>query len=149
MEKILSPVRKKDPELSYDLTIAPSDIPLIAADLERFRPFGEGNPQINVRINHFMPIPRGNSFYMRIGKDSIRFWGVGCEVVGFSMADRFLYDAYPKQLDIIGKISYKNFRGSKTVQVEILDYIAREKLGSPQFSINSSIASALQQVNLF
>ena len=49
----------------------------------------------------------------------------------------------------IGKISYKNFRGSKTVQVEILDYIAREKLGSPQFSINSSIASALQQVNLF
>ena len=149
MEKILSPVRKKDPELSYDLTIAPSDIPLIAADLERFRPFGEGNPQINVRINHFMPIPRGNSFYMKIGKDSIRFWGVGCEVVGFSMADRFLYDAYPKQLDIIGKISYKNFRGSKTVQVEILDYIAREKLGSPQFSINSSIASALQQVNLF
>ena len=76
-------MRKGIPDhIDYDLEIRPEEIFQMTEELRRYAPFGQGNPDLVFRINHFQLIPKGNAFYSVMGKDSVRFYGVDTEVIG-------------------------------------------------------------------
>lgn len=146
MDKIMPDAEGIPDHIDYDLEIRPEEIFQMTEELRKYAPFGQGNPDLVFRINHFQLIPKGNAFYSVMGKDSVRFYGVDTEVIGFSMLDRYLAYGCPKEIDLVGKLSFHHFMGRKTAQVEMLDFLPSRQSAVKSLSINQSIANALSMI---
>lgn len=49
----------------------------------------------------------------------------------FDMAERFINNEVPKQIDIIGTLSFNYFNNRKKIQIEIFDYLSIKKEKTP------------------
>ena len=148
MQDIMSEAKNKNDHIEFDLQTEPLGVVELASEIDMFSPFGEGNPSIIVKIRNFKVVPKGGKFFQEYDNGTIRFFGAGCEAIGFSMAERIKNDKYPKQLDIVGILSFRYYNGSTTVQIEMLDYkpIIESKKVLP---VNQSIINTLKQIDLF
>ena len=142
MDSIMLEPEGTDNELWYDLEINAMEIAEMCEEVRSFAPYGEGNPEPIFRINHFKLLPKRGMFYSTLGTDGIKFFGDGCEAVSFNQFDRYLELGAPKELDLIGKLSFRNYMGVRTPQVEILDFYSCEPVVKEN-SIQKSIAEAL------
>ena len=122
MNKIM-PAKKPIPTtIEYDLEINPEDLVKTLNELSKYAPFGEGNPPVVFKINDFKLTPSGNCFYSIIGNDSIKFNGAGCEAIGFSLFNKYRQENYPMMLDMIGMLAYRNYKGNRIPQIELIDF---------------------------
>lgn len=126
MDSIMLDPEEAFNELWYDLEINAAEIAEMCEEVRNFAPYGEGNPEPIFKINGFKLLPKGSMFYSALGSEGIKFYGDGCEAVSFEQFDRYLELGSPKELDMIGKLSFRNYMGAKTPQVEILDFRSRE-----------------------
>ena len=53
------------------------------------------------------------------------------DAIGFDMAERFINNEVPKQIDIIGTLSFNYFNNRKKIQIEIFDYLSINKEKTP------------------
>lgn len=133
LSKKLAGVIKDLPEVDkdtiyYDLEINVSDVPAMINKLNRFAPYGQGNPQILFKVNGFELFPRGNEFYKLMGnlKNHIKFYGKDVSAVGFDMTTRYKDEGEPKQMDFVGYLSQNWFMGKSTDQIEVVDFIKKD-----------------------
>ena len=115
--------------LPYDLEIEVEDIPTMENELERFAPFGEGNPRPIFRIRNFQTEILGGSFYRTMGKEGehVKLMNKTACALGFGMANRFEQDGCPRKIEILGTLSKNVFNGYKNDQIEIMDYKAEKE----------------------
>lgn len=115
--------------LSYDLEIPLSDVPSSLKELDKYAPFGEGNPQIRFKVTGFECSPVNGKFSKPMGPhmEHIRFYGKDVSAVGFDLAERYQSDGEPKIMDFVGMLGTNYFKGRAYNQIEVIDYKKKEK----------------------
>lgn len=149
MQEIMGAPQMKSDTIPFDIEIDAGDILDVTADIRRFAPFGEGNPPITVKIRDFKTVPVGNSFYVELRKNTVKFSGAGCDAIAFSMAEKFRMEGCPTCMDIVGNLGFSYFKGKAKAQIEVMDFVpvlVEDKKQS--VPINQSIASILGQNKL-
>lgn len=123
----------KHKDLGYDLEISASEIPYYVEELQKFAPYGEGNPSPVFLIHNFYLSPRGGKFFKKIGENEehIRLYGNHMDAIGFDMAERFTAMEIPKKITLLGTLSFNYFNNKKKVQVEIIDFASVEESQTP------------------
>ena len=147
MRNIMPPVKEREDILFYDMEIEAGQISRIVSQVRQYAPFGEGNPEPVFLIKNFKLVPQENTFFKEMGKDSIRFRGAGCEAVGFSLAQKYQDEKCPKEMDIVGKLSYHHFMGKTCPQIEMMDFKSA-KGETVKLGINIDIMNQLKKFNL-
>lgn len=130
------PDKKPVTDLFYDLEITPKEIPIALEELEKYRPFGEGNPEIVFLVKEIHAEVTRNSTYRLMGAEHqhIKIKSQGTSFLMFNMEERYRKDGYPIDITAIGTISANYFMGKKEPQVEIEDYKKEEKEKTTMFS---------------
>lgn len=118
-----------DKPLEYDLEIKESDIESLIEELDKFGPYGEGNPQPIFLIKNYKLFPKGNSLYTISGSDNehITFYGESTKANGFWLREQYVEIGEPKVLNIIGTLDVSFFNGEITYGMKILDMEAVEE----------------------
>ena len=102
----------------YDKEIRENEVQDILKELQKYEPFGNGNPAPEFKIGTFVLSNRNNSYGMRMGSDAqhIKLFGETCDAVGFNMADKWNDE---RVMDLYGSLSWNVFRGNKKAQINI------------------------------
>ena len=107
----------------YDIEIGEGDLDSAIAELNRFAPYGQGNPKPVVRLNGYHLSPRYGRHYRVQGDGStVKLFGKDSSAVGFGMADQYQDSGCPMQIDLIGLLSENVFAGRVEKQLQILDF---------------------------
>lgn len=114
----------------YDVEISEKEIEESLKILEKFAPYGEGNPAPVFLINDYRLFPKAGKFYSLLGKDGT-FLKLNSKVnaITFNCKDKFIEAGAPNRLKIVGTLSYNRFNGRVFPQVEFVDFekINKEK----------------------
>lgn len=113
------------PELStdvyYDIEIEPEEIPEVVEQLNRFAPYGEGNPRISVR----MRIDVSDYEYHVIG-DGTHFMlkneDANLTIMGFGMVTAYEKAEKPTKLDCIGYMSEHWYNKKMSYKFELVSF---------------------------
>lgn len=121
---------KAIPEETYDLEISMGQLPEIIQEIDRFRPYGNGNPDITLllkgyrlRFNSFE-----NDYTRRIGRSQnhIKFFGIGCDAVCFGKADEYQECGSPKYMDLLCTVSKSHYIRKSDDELVIKDQLECE-----------------------
>ena len=111
----------KLPELTddvfYDIEVPFGMVSAYMEDLERFAPYGKGNPRPVFRIK--VDVPDGGYHVIGKNKDSFLINARVIKLLGFGMVPLYDYLGKPTFLDCIGSLSLSWFRGRSTNQLNI------------------------------
>ena len=125
----------------YDLEIKSSDIPEVFEELQKYAPYGEGNPKIVFKITDYRLAPKYGNFFKKLGDGSIvKFNGHECDAIGFGLAEKYDFADNPRLMILYGVIGTNSFNGIVSKQIEVFDF---EKMVDP--AKPSSLMSALSQ----
>ena len=86
-------------------------------ELNRFAPYGEGNPPIRFHLKGFAvdsyrEIADGTGFMAK---------GRGLTLMGFDMAKKYAKLDYPKHIDAVGVLKENWFNNKKTFKLELVE----------------------------
>lgn len=111
-------------EILYDLEIKQEEIKQIHFELQKYAPFGEGNPALTFRINDILLSPRVGNYYKMMGKnmEHLKLLGNGFSMVCFNMANRYTEMGLPMKVSVVGKIAENVFQYAKEIQIEVADF---------------------------
>ena len=115
--------RTEDNTLYYDLEINAEELPNYFLDIERFAPFGQGNPDIVFYIKNF---PVSSERFLQ-GGETVKLVSKYATAIGFGMGNEYKEMDKPKYVDLIGTLSKNSFMGTITKQVEIQKIIKKEE----------------------
>lgn len=125
----------------YDLELNPDKVADVCAQLQKYAPFGEGNPSPIFRVNNIGLVPRMGNRYKAMGKDGVhlKLYSNGYTVLCFNGTEAYRRSGLPTRIDAIGTISENQFRNIKEVQFE-----ATEIKSATTGKISSKLLGALK-----
>ena len=108
----------------YDLEIEPKDIEETIEELEKYAPFGVGNPRVVFKVKDYRLYPRNGGFYTTVGNTGtmIKLFGKGNEAISFDKYEKFIELGEPKVLNLYGTLSKNRYMYSVSNQVELADF---------------------------
>ena len=114
---------REQPVEYYDAVINPEDVKTALETVEKYAPYGNGNPE-PVFLMNFKPVIKVGRFRLLLGKDesTIKLYGKNIDAIGFSMADRFKYVPESKDIKLFGTLFYNYYRGNAYPQIQIKDF---------------------------
>lgn len=106
----------------YDLEISAEQIAETVDELQKFEPFGEGNPKPIFKITNFECIDKFKSGSTKkvLAETIVKLNSKKYSAIGFDMADKM--DFEPSTLNLYGTVSNNYFRGNVERQVEFCDF---------------------------
>lgn len=106
--------------LQYDLEITENDIESMAMEVEKFAPYGEGNPKVRFHLK----LDVTNGSYAVMG-DGTHFCITmdDYKVMGFGLVSKYEAMGMPKKMEVVCYISYNWYGGQKAINVELIDFI--------------------------
>lgn len=107
----------------YDFKIREEDTPAMIATIEKYAPFGEGNPE-PIFVLHFDPVIKFGAYRKVLGTNqtTIKLFGKTIDAISFSLAKEFESLDEKTPLNIIGKVSNNYYKGRAYPQIEIQNY---------------------------
>lgn len=110
--------------LYYDLEISQEDIHKTLIQLNRYAPFGEGNPQLVFRIKDYELSPVNSVFYKVMGSrdQHIKLYGNKVSAVGFDLKEAYLAENVPHKVALLGNLSQNYYKGNFYDQIEFFDF---------------------------
>lgn len=110
-------------EFTYDLEIQESDIEELIPELDKYGPYGEGNPQPVFLIRNYKLFPNGTELFRISGADNehVSFYGSCTKANAFWMYDKFVEMGEPKCLNLIGTLDVSFFGGKTTYGLKVID----------------------------
>lgn len=111
-----------DDTVYYDLEIDAKDINNALNELEKYAPFGEGNPEPIFLIKNFSV---SGFRYMQEGM-SVRLTGGTANAVCFDMGKKYLEMGEPKVLNLVGTLARNSYLSNVTNQVEVMEILPKE-----------------------
>lgn len=115
----------------YDLEIEASEIPGFINELAEFAPFGEGNPEIEFKINNFVVSPSNKGFVQTMcnGKHGKVLNKDRITAVAFGMGEELTVkvDSKPKTLTLYGKLAMNISKYGSVQQIEVDSFDVVEK----------------------
>lgn len=140
----------EDKPLEYDLEIKESDIESLIDELDKFGPYGEGNPQPIFLIQNYKLFPRGTQLYSISGSEDehIIFNGESTKASAFWLKDLYMEIGEPKCLNIIGTLDVSFFGGKKTYGIKILDMEAVESAPKKKTLLQTMLKQKSEEKNM-
>lgn len=119
---------KENDLLYYDLEISVKDIPKALKELDKFAPFGAGNPNVIFKIKDFDLIPKNGLYYKPLGVidgkyKGVKLFGDKVSALDFEGWKKYCGMGNPKTLELLGTLSINSFKGYVSNQIEIVDMI--------------------------
>lgn len=132
----------------YDLEIGAKDVPYTIQKLEKYAPFGEGNPEIIFKVNNFCVTPTLKGYVQLMGdgrhgkvinKDKV-------SAICFGMGESLVkaVDDKPKNLIFYGKLAMNVSKYGSYCQVEVDDFEV-QKREAPTTNLASRLRSAAKK----
>lgn len=119
------PVGEANDEILYDLDITEKAVIELYRQQNEYAPYGAGN-ELPVYVLHSATPTVGwnGQKYRTMGADgnSIKFSCGGYDIVGFSIAQKYIDMGCPDTFDVIGTISSNTFNGQTTIQFVAQDF---------------------------
>lgn len=105
----------------YDLEISEDEIPSVAEAIQKYAPYGEGNPAPVFKVKGFKLAAVAGSFWRTLGKErqGIKLFGREANAVNFEAAEEYFSQGSPLCVDIIGTLYFNYYKGTKTPTVEM------------------------------
>ena len=127
-------------EIIYNFSIPASSMKRTATELERFEPWGNGNPMPIFKVTNFNVIPTSGKYITKFAT-TIKASGLYGDAIGFDMPD---FPCDLKNANFIGEISNNYFRGNSTPQVRFsyFEEIASKKKTTPLASLLTKMANS-------
>lgn len=112
------PIPEIDTNAYYDIEVPVTKLRETVDELEKFAPFGQGNPQIR-----FLVRDCSISDYRRIGNGT-HFLGKSpsLTVLGFGAAEKYEEMKLPKKIDCVGYLSKSFYRDTYEIKLELSDF---------------------------
>lgn len=125
----------------YDKEIRETDVETMLQKLEKYRPFGQGNPQPVFKVGTFVLTEKNGKYarYMGAEEQHIKLFGEACDAVGFDMAYKWHNE---RVVDIFGTLSWNIYQGTERPQIEMTDI---ETYQPEESSFKSELASLLNK----
>ena len=120
----------------YDMECTENDVPAICAELERFAPYGEGNPSPIFCIRNATLSPRAGAHYKLLGANSehLKLLGKDFSAICFGMTERYKDMGFPLTVNIVGTLSKNYFQFASENQMEAMD-LERAKVATRATSL--------------
>lgn len=111
------------PEFTYDLEIKEGDIESLIPELDKYGPYGQGNPQPVFLIRNYHLCPKDSSLFKLSGaeKEHIRFFGATSFANAFWQHEKYLELGQPKTMNIIGTLDVSSFNGNTSYGLKVID----------------------------
>jgi single-stranded-DNA-specific exonuclease len=133
MKEYLKDYNPEDSEiLKYDLEINGNDLPNIYGEVQKYAPYGEGNPAPVFLVNATLT-PRGSEYYRFLGNDQshLKLMSKNFSAIAFGLAQKFQDIGCPYQIRMIGTLGESSFRFTRELQVEAQDIEAQPEKEKP------------------
>ena len=128
----------------YDLEIDAKDVPNVIDALEKFAPYGEGNPEIVFKVNNFQVSPSNKGYVQTMcnGKHGKILNKDRVSAVAFGLGERLIseVDEKPKTLNLYGKLAVNISKYGTVHQVEVDDFEVQHSTVQP-----TSLAEKLRE----
>ncbi|MCX6766154.1 MAG: single-stranded-DNA-specific exonuclease RecJ [Candidatus Moranbacteria bacterium] len=114
------------PEVEIDAEITPADVDFeLAETLEKFAPFGEGNPEPvflmkNLTVDKLKTVGNGNQHlkvYLRSTDGPPKIF----EAIGFNLNEQFGHLKENDVIDVLFNLQLDNWNGNKKIQLKLID----------------------------
>lgn len=104
----------------YDFEVREADFDAFIAEMEKYTPFGEGNPIPSVYVKNYALYPNGNSYARYMGENDIhvKLFGANSNVVAFGLSKEYKDLGEPINISVIGQLSDNYFDGKIKAQIE-------------------------------
>lgn len=117
------------PCIYWDIEISEEDVgDALINDLKQLEPFGEGcrRPTFKIKLN---VLPNGCKLYDTIGEtaEHLKLFCKGFTAVGFWMVNRYVEENQPRNIEALGYVDKKNFKGNEYFQFVMDDYVVFSK----------------------
>lgn len=118
-----------EPDVSYyDLEIPCIEVEKAIKELERYAPYGEGNPRIEFKVTDYVVDAYAGVYKRLVNKGGVRLNSKNhVTAIGFGMADKMEAYEKPSKLVFYGELASNHFRGKTTPQIEFNDFEVLEE----------------------
>lgn len=108
--------------VNYYYEISVEDVSKIIHLLEKYAPFGKGNPEPMFSLK-FEPTMKYGTYRKKLGKSNttLKLYGKHIDAITFSLAEQLKDIPEKTNLQIIGTLNSSCFRGTTQIQIEIKD----------------------------
>lgn len=110
----------------YDISCKTSDVKLLTEAISKYGPYGEGNPEIVVRIDN-VPLKasaRGDEeFFMGADKQHVKLFSDYFDMVWFDGTKPYCEMGKPKTVSVVGTLGYNVWKGNSRIQLQVKDLI--------------------------
>ena len=115
---------KEQDTLEYDLEINPEDVADTFIELQKYAPYGEGNPQPVFCIKGVVLSPKYGELAKYMGKQAehVKLFTALFSAVCFGHAAEYRKMGCPAKLDFVGVLSQNVFRFASELQMEVFDF---------------------------
>lgn len=105
----------------YDLEIKATELESALAEVQKYEPYGQGNPKPVFYIKDCILSPRASAYYKTMGahNEHLKLFGNNCAYVGFDMVERYYELSNPLKIDVVGVVSENCFMGKGETQIEM------------------------------
>lgn len=112
-------------EIKYDLEISVKDVPKTIELLNKFEPFGNGNPMPVFKISDFLVTPKAGKYITPVANGMKAYSNSVC-AIGFDIPTSITSLENPQKFEIVGTLSNNYFNNDVTPQIEIIDIVHKE-----------------------
>ncbi|WP_097006343.1 single-stranded-DNA-specific exonuclease RecJ [Lacrimispora amygdalina] len=136
-------------ELMYDLEIQESEVESMIEELDKYGPYGEGNPEPIFLIRDYHLFPKDNSMFKVSGSENehVRFFGLSTYANAFFQNQKYIELGQPKNLNIIGTLDVSYFNGNTSFGLKVLDMEAIPEPIKERTSLAEMVRKKTIQIN--
>ncbi len=110
-------------EMFYDLEINATETAKVIEELNKYAPYGEGNPKVVFKIKDYRLTPRNGRFFQTMGDGSVlKLFGDNNSAIGFDLVMQYEDIGQPTKMDLYGNISINKFNHRDEIQIEMCDF---------------------------
>lgn len=137
------------PEYTYDLEIKEGDIESLIPELDKYGPYGQGNPQPVFLIRNYHLCPKDSSLFKLSGaeKEHIRFYGATSFANAFWQHEKYLELGQPKTMNIIGTLDVSSFNGNVSYGIKVIDMEAVPEVSKKRTKLAELINQKTEEKN--
>jgi single-stranded-DNA-specific exonuclease len=116
--------------IEYDLEIKSSEVEKIYSEVQKYAPYGQGNPQPVFMIKDVILSPRAGSTSKYMGKnyEHVKLFAKDFSIAYFNKAQDFKNLGCPFHIDVVGNLSLNVFRKTSELQLEAIDLCEHKNL---------------------
>jgi len=137
------------PEVMYDLEIEEDQIESTISELDKYGPYGQGNPEPIFLIKNYHLFPKDNSMFKVSGSENehVRFFGLSTYANAFFQNQKYVEMGQPKTMNLIGTLDASYFKGKYSYGFKVLDMEAVEEEPKKRTSLAELVRAKTIQTN--